>query len=82
MRVGFVHITKELYENDYNIIHKMFEVFMPLAIQPRPYGHEDFLFYGRSDLFELKKQNQDVPHYVFNFVKNHDGEVTITAKKA
>ena len=78
MKKGYFIISSQLYQDYWDEIAVIFQVFKPEEIH-RKYG--DWVFYGESELFEPLKEGEMAPQYEILFVRDEDENVTYTFKR-
>lgn len=75
-RKGFIKISNQLIEKDWNLIYIFFKDFRPTHIEFRHWENDTWYFYGVSDLFKELKEAEAVPQYSVTFTTDKNSVVT------
>jgi len=77
MKRGLIRITKELYEQKYNVVCMIFKVFRPIHIEYRHWENDMYYIYGVSDNFKELPEASMTPEYDVIFT-SHDNNSCYT----
>jgi len=72
MNKGVIRISKQLYNENYDIVCLIFKDFKPLHIENEHWNIGDYVIYGESYLFDVVKEGEVIPNYTVIFQKIED----------
>ena len=70
MNKGRVRISKELYENSYDLVKGIFQHIRPLNIEHRYWDHGDYVIWADSEEFEKLQEGEEIPFYDCQMTSN------------
>jgi hypothetical protein len=71
---GIIRISSELYEKEYKTLAQLFSFFKISFVEPRLYNDSDWVFYGKSELFQEVGEVDKVPEYSATFIKEEGND--------
>jgi len=75
MKKGFIRISKQLYDESYDLISPLFLLFKPMHIEFRHWENDIWYFWGTSEKFDELKEGDAVPGYEV-LITPHSHEIT------
>lgn len=72
MKKGFIRMTNDIYNNNWDIAHQIFKDFKPTHIEFRRHENDMWYFWGTCDSFDELKEGEEPKQYIAIFVMQDD----------